>query len=322
MLRSSLHAQTNFPQPQQIVGNLFEVCLDGCNAVFLVTDSGVVVVDAGMSPMDGHQLKASIASVTDKPVKYIILTHHHFDHVGGVQVFLPDARVIAQEGLYKNMAGPGKVIFNEFLTEMEAGYTAYREANEKKASVYISEGNQAKADSIQANINYYRSYIDSCKVVRLFKPDIVFKKSFTLHFGGQTIVLNHPGAAHTNSDCIVFFKDLKTAHIGDLYYEKSFPYIDNDAGASAIQWTKILKKLAEDKSIQHYICGHGHIYQSTDLLTMRQVLFDMLFAVKKALKNGEDNMEAAFSEVRALYPDYGAPDLLMKDLFFIAQRKK
>ncbi len=317
-----IQAQTEFPQPRQIAENLFEVRLDGCNSAFLVTDSGVVVVDAGISPLDGYQLKASIASVTDKQVKYIILTHHHFDHIGGVQVFLPDAKVIAHEGFYKNMAGPGKDIFNEFLTELEAGYQAYRDANEHQVSALSAEGLQSKADSIQNNINYYRCYIDSCKAVRLFTPDIVFKKQFILHIGDQTVFLNHPGPAHTNSDCIVYFKELQTAHVGDLYYEKSFPYIDNDAGASAMNWIKILKRLANNESIQHYICGHGHIDQSTDFLTMKQVICDMLLAVKKAKKSGENNMEAAFSEVRARYPDYGAPDLLMKDLFFIAQRKK
>lgn len=57
------------------------------NAAFIVTEKGVVVIDTGPSFAYGKVLRAAIATVTDKPVIQVLLTHHHPDHVLGNQAF-------------------------------------------------------------------------------------------------------------------------------------------------------------------------------------------------------------------------------------------
>lgn len=57
------------------------------NTVFIVTDEGVVVIDSGPSRRYGEALRQAIATVTDKPVMEVLLTHHHPDHVLGNQAF-------------------------------------------------------------------------------------------------------------------------------------------------------------------------------------------------------------------------------------------
>ncbi len=69
------------------------------NAAFIVTDTGVVVIDTGPSFAYGKVLRAAIATVTDKPVIQVLLTHHHPDHVLGNQAFadVPIAEQLLQE---------------------------------------------------------------------------------------------------------------------------------------------------------------------------------------------------------------------------------
>ena len=57
------------------------------NTGFIVTSAGVVVIDAGPSKRYGEAMRKAIASVTDKPVIEVLLTHHHPDHVLGNQAF-------------------------------------------------------------------------------------------------------------------------------------------------------------------------------------------------------------------------------------------
>lgn len=57
------------------------------NTGFIVTDAGVVVIDSGPSRRYGEAMRAAIASVTDRPVIKLLLTHHHPDHVLGNQAF-------------------------------------------------------------------------------------------------------------------------------------------------------------------------------------------------------------------------------------------
>ncbi len=57
------------------------------NTGFIVTEAGVVVIDSGPSRRYGEAMRAAIASVTDRPVIKLLLTHHHPDHVLGNQAF-------------------------------------------------------------------------------------------------------------------------------------------------------------------------------------------------------------------------------------------
>lgn len=57
------------------------------NTAFIVTDSGVVVIDTGPSRRYGEALRKAIAATTDKPVIQVLLTHHHPDHMLGNQAF-------------------------------------------------------------------------------------------------------------------------------------------------------------------------------------------------------------------------------------------
>ena len=109
---SSLFAQApagrGAPQPQaiqQVKPNLYMVTGAGGNTTVRVTPEGLIVVD-GKLPSDANYnaLMALIKSVSDQPVKYLIVTHHHADHTGNNQKFLDaGAQVVAHENLKKNL---------------------------------------------------------------------------------------------------------------------------------------------------------------------------------------------------------------------------
>ncbi len=62
----------------------FELPQEG-NSVFVVTDEGVVVFDAGGSPLMGESIVAKVRSVTDRPITHVIISHWHGDHMRGLQ---------------------------------------------------------------------------------------------------------------------------------------------------------------------------------------------------------------------------------------------
>ncbi len=73
------------------------------NMGFVVTDEGVLVIDTGMSPQLGREFLASIRKVTAKPIRYVVYTHYHYDHVAGAGAFRENDTVfIAHENLVKN----------------------------------------------------------------------------------------------------------------------------------------------------------------------------------------------------------------------------
>ena len=100
------HAQVPQPGPLQVhplSSTVYWVEGGIGNAGFIVGDSGVVVVDATISPDSGKELLAAIARITPKPVTAVILTHGDIDHVGGLSAFPGGIQIIAQENTLKAM---------------------------------------------------------------------------------------------------------------------------------------------------------------------------------------------------------------------------
>jgi glyoxylase-like metal-dependent hydrolase (beta-lactamase superfamily II) len=80
---------------QQIKGGLYWLTDGGYQTMFMVTDKGVVAVDA--PPTIGKNYLKAIAEVTDKPVTYVIYSHAHIDHIGAAGIFPKNATFIAQQ---------------------------------------------------------------------------------------------------------------------------------------------------------------------------------------------------------------------------------
>ncbi len=80
---------------QEIRDHLYWVTDGSYNTMFLVTDKGVVAVDA--PPTIGNNYLKAIAEVTDKPISYVIYSHAHLDHIGAASIFPKNATFIAQQ---------------------------------------------------------------------------------------------------------------------------------------------------------------------------------------------------------------------------------
>ena len=80
---------------QQIRGGLYWLTDGGYQTMFMVTDKGVVAVDA--PPTIGNNYLKAISEVTDKPVTYVIYSHAHIDHIGTAGIFPKNATFIAQQ---------------------------------------------------------------------------------------------------------------------------------------------------------------------------------------------------------------------------------
>ena len=97
-------------------------------------------------------------------------------------------------------------------------------------------------------------------------PNETFSERQTLHIGGKTIELVHPGPGHTDGDLVVIFADENVIHMGDLAFKDHYPNIDLEAGGTVRGWPATLDNvLALD--FDRVIPGHG---LTTDRQGIRQ----------------------------------------------------
>ena len=116
-------------------------------------------------------------------------------------------------------------------------------------------------------------------------PVITFTESMSLHIGGKDIEIYHYGPGHTDTDAIVYFKDSKTVHMGDLLFHQSHPFIDFSRGASTKNWVTILERVQE-LDIAHVIPGHGPSTDLSGIVAMQTYLIHLSEQVREQIRKG------------------------------------
>ena len=164
---------------------------DIANLGFIIGEQSVAVIDAGGSQFVAQSLIDSIKLTTDLPVRYLILTHAHPDHIFGT-------KSIANS--FKNIEIIGH---KHFLNALVQRGEFYRQR-------FINEQGFAPED------------------LTLLPPDTMVETSLEIDLGGRLLTLYAFPTSHTDNDLVVVDKQSKTIWTGDLIFRNRVPVIDGN----------------------------------------------------------------------------------------------
>jgi len=217
------------------------------NSAFLVTPEGVLVVDSGQHPADARALIARIRSVTDQPIRYLINTHFHGDHVFGNTAF--------------HALGATVIAHQDTVTMMRTHY----------------------AQEVTRRLDYYQRFQLDPAELRMDLPDFALQGDMTITLGGRTIRLVHPGAGQNPGDLLVHFPHARTVFVGGPFARRNWsntsftPSVDN--------WIAVLQKIAV-MDVDRFLPGHGDIGTKQDVLDEARLLGDFQAAMKAGIAQG------------------------------------
>ena len=189
------------------------------NNVFIVNDDDVVVVDANFTPSSTRQVLAALRRVTDKPVRYVVNTHWHDDHVTGNQVyadFFPGVEFIGHASARADMAGVGET------NRRQARQGAPGLAAQMRALVDSGKTFDGRAMTDEDRAGYRTTialaerYALEAGGVRIIPPTLEVDDRLVLRRGERTIEVLHLGGGHTGADLVVHLPREGVVVAGDL----------------------------------------------------------------------------------------------------------
>ncbi len=119
-------------------------------------------------------------------------------------------------------------------------------------------------------------------------PTVTFQDGATFHLNGETIRVIHMASAHTDGDAIVHFQKSNVIHMGDLYFNGLYPFIDTYSGGNVDGVIAAADKvLAMSDEATRLIPGHGPLARKADLKAYRDMLVAISQRIKAHMKEGK-----------------------------------
>jgi cyclase len=266
-----------------VQGNISMLVGAGGNITVQTGSDGVLLVDTGLAPMSAKVLEA-VRSLSDKPIRYIINTHIHPDHVGGNEA-------IAKSGT--TIAG-GNVV-----------------------------GDIGSSASNQATIMAFQTVLDRMSASApgstpapqgALPTDTYTTPERKIFFDGEGVELIHVPAAHTDGDTIVFFRRSDVISTGDIFVTNGYPVVDLERGGNiqgVIAGLNRIVELAipadEQEGGTLIIPGHGRLCDVADVVYYQEMVTIIRDRIQDLIKKGKtlEQVKAA-RPTRDYDPRYGA----------------
>jgi len=151
-----------------------------------------------------------------------------------------------------------------------------------------TDGNTAfGADSVIIAHSTVRSRLIDGGMAALGLPIQTIDEAMSLHFNGEQIDLIHFPGGHTDGDLVVFFRGSNVVHMGDMFFQGRFPFVDLESGGDVQRWIdhldSIIDMLADDTQI---IPGHGDLADRAELIRKRDMMVETGNAVRAMMQDG------------------------------------
>ncbi len=303
MVQGQIEAERSGAEPvreiKNVTGDLYRFRSGGHYGIFLVTSEGIILVDP-LNTAASTWLKGELDERFDVPVRYVIYSHFHYDHIEGGGVFSDTAEIVAHENtvdaMYRGVAQtlPGATYDDngDAIIQREEAVTGMRAAFDRL---------DRNGDDLLTGAEMF---------AEIPPPDITYSDRHTLTLGGKNVELVYPGPNHAPDMTVVLFPEERTMFtvdiisIGGLPLE---PYFDRRPLTSWIESIRTIESLDFDIAA----LGHGNTMGTkADVSDQRAYFENLVRVVSEAMDAGMSLDEFKATSPLEEYSDWGNYEML------------
>jgi glyoxylase-like metal-dependent hydrolase (beta-lactamase superfamily II) len=238
---------------EEIRGGLYWVTDGSYNTMFLVTDEGVVAIDA--PPSIGANYLKAISEVTDKPITYVIYSHSHLDHIGAAASIFPE----------------------------NATYIAHEAVAEELQRAH----NGLQMTITEADSHFPPAQLPAYNVSRLPPiPTETFTQNHTLQVGNQTLLLNYHGNNHEEGNIFIYAPQQRTLMLVDVIFPGWVPFVYLALAEDVYGYVQAHDIVLNNYDFDTFVGGHlTRVGTREDVQIQREFISDLINASNRANQN-------------------------------------
>jgi glyoxylase-like metal-dependent hydrolase (beta-lactamase superfamily II) len=282
----------------QVAGDLYVVHGDGHSTVFLVTSEGIILADP-INTEVAVWLKKELATRFNVPVRYVIYSHHHYDHAAGAEVFNDTAVFIAHENTRRALDDGSATLPNNYVP---------RDKNGDGRIVFEEAGGTLQKFFQDVDRNGDGAVTGAELLANVRRPDLYYTDRMTIVLGGQAVELIHPGSNHTDDMTALLFPKERVLFAADCVNIRRLSYggFLGFPPEQAIETIRMIESLDFDVVVP----GHGSALGSkVDVLEYRRYFEDVVSAVARGIAAGKTKEELVQHLVLPAYVSWQRYDL-------------
>jgi cyclase len=286
------------------------------NNVFIINDDDVIVVDSNASLAGTRDLVAALRRLTDKPVRYVVNTHWHDDHIIGNQVWreaFPGVEFIAHASTLRDRPTVGETNRKQMLAGGKAYAERLRSLVEQGKSLAGTPLSDEERANYRGDVAWLERAIAEAPNVKIILPTLTVEDRLTLRRGKRTVEIRHLGRGHTAADLVVHLPEEGIVMTGDLVVWP-VPLVGSTSYPAAYSAT-MEKLIALRASV--IVPGHGPVMRDDSYLRLTsRLLASLKDQTAAAVARGETLEQARRSVDLAEFRKMIAGDSMLRRILF------
>ncbi len=276
------------------------------NAGIIDLGDSTLVFDTFITPAAARDLKTAAGHLTGKPVRFVVNSHYHNDHIRGNQVFNDNTTIIATNATRHLLQTDG-----EEELKWDTEFSAI------KAVEFAAQLAVATDDQTRANLTLWHAYFDgiarSLGELQIRLPDLTFDANLTLHGSSRKVEIISHGGGHTKSDAFLFLPDDGIAFVSDLLFVDCHPFLADGNPRELLAYIERLQQF----DLTATVPGHGPVGTMQHLQDNADYINAAMEIARQSIAAGQTADEAGQSPVPEPFKTWRFSNFFATNLRFL-----